>query len=324
MVKSTGVLYGASKTYKTWNLGLLAKYIYEKTGKPSLLITADGGGFKPIQKFVDAEIIMPLVITNDPSRLSLVRRVVEGYWPDEIDSEGIRRSKKMTKVNPGLVGGYLFEGITSIAESIHSLYRGKKTGMQPAFTEKVESELVDSTGQAMSNQTIGGLSMDSYGLVQGEMKYLLNYSWTLPADFIWWSGHEASAEDDITKKVVRGVALVGQAATPRIGKDIGYMIHAYRVEGEPDKVTKAKTFETRYYFMSHPDNLLQNVFWEASPRLDGDSIPDLLKKYPGGYFIPEYSKGLDEYLRVEDDLVTKGTGDIIAWKKAQDTAKEKK
>ena len=176
----------------------------------------------------------------------------------------------------------------------------------------------------MSNQTIGGLSMDSYGLVQGEMKYLLNYSWTLPADFIWWSGHEASAEDDITKKVVRGVALVGQAATPRIGKDIGYMIHAYRVEGEPDKVTKAKTFETRYYFMSHPDNLLQNVFWEASPRLDGDSIPDLLKKYPGGYFIPEYSKGLDEYLRVEDDLVTKGTGDIIAWKKAQDTAKEKK
>jgi len=321
MAKSTGVLYGASKTYKTYNLGLLAKYIYEKTGKPSLLITADGGGYKPIQQFVDAEIIMPLVITNDPSRLALIRRVVEGYWPDEIDSEGIRRGKKMTKVNPGLVGGYLFEGITSIAESIHSLFRGRKTGMQPAFSEKVESDLVDSTGQIMSNITIGGLSMDSYGLCQAEMKYLLNFSWTLPADFIWWSGHEASAEDDITKKVVRGVALVGQAATPRIGKDIGYMVHSYRMETGIDPKTKEKSFETRYYFQAHPDNLLQNVFWEASSRLPGDMIPELLKKYPGGFFVPSYDKGLDEYLRTEDELVVKGTDNIKVWKQKLDAAK---
>lgn len=320
MVKSCGVLYGASKTFKTWNFGLLAKYIYEKTGKPSLLITADGGGYKPIQKFVDAEIIIPLSITNDPSRLSLMRKIVEGYWPDNIDNEGIRQGKTMTKVSPNMVGGYLFEGITSIAESIHSLYRGKKTGMAAAFTENVQSDLVDSTGKPMTNVTVGGLSLDSYGLVQGEMKYLLNFSWTLPAEFIWWSGHEASAEDDITRKVVRGVALVGQAATPRIGKDIGYMVHTYKMETGEILVNgkKEKTYETRYYFQSHPDNLLQNVFWEASSRLAGDQIPELLEKYKGGYFVPSYTSGLDEYLRTEDNLVAKGTNDVLAWKEAID------
>lgn len=322
MAKCTGVLYGASKSYKTWNLGLLARYAYECTGRPSLLITADGGGFRPIQKFVDAGIIQPLVITNDPMRLVIARKVVEGYWPEAIDGEGIRQSKKMMKIPANSIGCYIFEGVTSIAESIHSLYRGRKTGMQPAFSETAISDLTDEKGNSLTPTTIGGLSMDSYGLVQAEMRYILNFSWTLPADFIWWSGHEASAEDDITRKVVRGVALVGTAATAKIGKDIGYMIHAYRVELEEDKVTKEKRFETRYYFQSHPDNLLKNVFWEASSRLAGDLIPELLEKYKGGYFVPEYSKGLDEYLRTEDMLVAKGTNDVIEWKARLDAKKE--
>jgi len=319
MAKSTGVLYGKSKLYKTWQLGLLSKYIYEKTGKPSLLITADGGGFTPAQQFVDAGLIQPLVITNDPSRLALMRKIVEGYWPEEINKEGIRTSKKMVKVPPDTIGGYLFEGVTSIAESIQSLYRGKKTGMNPAYTEVVQSDLTMENGSAMSQVIIGGLSMDSYSLTQAEMKYLLNFSWTLPAPFIWWTGHEASSEDEMTRKVFRGLALVGSAATPRIGKDIGYLIHAYQVE--VDKKVGDKTervVEVRYYFQSHPDNLMPNVFWEASPRIAGDLMPQLLEKYPGGYFIPKYTEGLADYLRFEDSLVEKGTNDLVEWKKNQD------
>lgn len=325
MAKSTGVLYGSSKSYKTWNFGLLSKYIYEKTNKPILMVTADGGGYRPIQKFVDAGIIQPLVITNDPSRLALVRRVVEGYWPESINSEGERDSKKMVLVPKDSIGGYIFEGVTSIAESIHTLYRGKKTGMNPAYSEIIKSELVGADSKELPNNiTVGGLSQDSYNLVQQEMKYILNYSWTLPADYIWWSGHEASATDELTNKVVRGIQLVGNAATPRIGKEIGGMIHAYKVEIEEDKVSKEKRFETRYYFQSHPDNLLKNVFWEASSRLAGDQIPDLLKKYPNGYFVPSYNKGLDDYLRTENELMAKGTNDVLEWKKKIDSKKEEK
>ena len=322
MAKSTGVLYGSSKTYKTWQLGMLSKYIYEKTGKPSRMITADGGGYKPIEKFVKAGLIEPLVVTNDSQRLALIRKTVEGYWPCEIDSEGIRQSKQMRKIQPNEYGGYFYEGVTSIAESIHSLYRGKKTGMNPAFSEDIKSELVGEKNETLDKMTMGGLSQDSYGLVQAEMKYILNFSWTLPVDYIWWTGHEASSEDEMTRKVFRGVALVGSAATPRIGKDIGYMIHAYKVELEEDKLTKEKRFETRYYFQSHPDNLLKNVFWEASSRLAGDQIPDLLAKYNRGYFVPSYNKGLDDYLRTEDELMAKGSDDIKKWKLEIDSKKE--
>lgn len=318
MAKSTGVLYGQSKTYKTWNLGMLAKYIYEKTGKPICFVTADGGGYKPIQEIVDTEIIQPLVITNDPSRLSIIRKIVEGYWPQDIDKEGIRQSTKMIKVSGEAIGGYIFEGVTSIAESIHQLYRGRKTGMQPAYTEDIKSDLTDSTGKALEGGKIGGLSMDSYGLVQAEMKYILNFSWTLPVDYIWWSGHEAQGEDESSKKTVRGIALVGTAATPRIGKDIGYMIHAYRVPTKEGKV------ETRYYFQTHPDNQFKDIFYEASSRLPGDKIPKLLEEYPGGYFVPGYDKGLDEYLRFEDKLIEEGTSTLSEWKKKIDAQKEQK
>lgn len=319
MAKSTGVLYGSSKLFKTWNLGLLAKYAYEKTKKPTLLVTADGGGYKPIQKFVDARIIQPLVITNDPSRLAIMRKIVEGYWPQDINSEGIRTGPKMLKIPEDFVGCYIFEGMTSIAESIQSLYRGKKTGMNPSFSEVIQSDLTTDKGVALSGGMIGGLSQDSYGLTQAEMKYLLNFSWTLPAPFVWWSGHEASSEDELTRKVFRGVALVGSAATPRIGKDIGNMLHAYKVEVDKKVGDKLeRQVEVRYYFQSHPDNLLTNVFWEASPRIAGDLIPELLKKYPGGFFTPSYTSGLDEYLRFEDELVSKSTGDLQAWKAEMD------
>ena len=319
MAKSTGVLYGASKTYKTWNLGLLAKYIYEKTGKPSCFVTADGGGFKPIQEFVDAEIVMPLVITNDPSRLSIIRKVVEGYWPLDINKEGIRQSSKMIKTTGDVVGGYIFEGVTSIAECIHQLYRGRKTGMQPAYCENIKSDLVDEVGKSIDvgGTTIGGLSMDSYGLVQAEMKFILNYSWTLPVDYVWWSGHEVQGEDEMNKKTVRGIALVGTAATPRIGKDIGYMVHAYRVPIQGG-------VETRYYFQSHPDNQFKDIFYEASSRLPGSLIPKLLEKYKGGYFVPKADgEGLDGYLRFEDKLIETGTSSIKEWKAKIDKEKEK-
>jgi hypothetical protein len=316
MAQSTGVLYGAAGCYKTWNLGLLSKYIFRKTKKPVRWVTCDGGGYKPIQSLIDAEIIYPLVLTDDPMRLVIMRKIVEGYWPKEIDKNGTRISKILEDENIKNYGGYIFEGVTSIAERLHELYRGKKTGMNPAFSEPIGSDLQDDKGNAIGGGNIGSFSMDSFGLIQGEMTRLLNYSWTLPVPYVWWSGHEAVAEDDITKKVVRGVALVGNAGTPRLAKNVGEMIHAYRVETGEQVINgkKEKTFETRYYFQPHPDNTLQNAFWEAKTRLPGDKIESLLKAFKGGYIVPEYTVGLDAYIETEELLLDQGTDELKEWK----------
>ena len=52
ILHNTLVLYGPTGTRKTVSIGDFAKYIYEKTGKKTRLLTADGGGWGPIQDVV--------------------------------------------------------------------------------------------------------------------------------------------------------------------------------------------------------------------------------------------------------------------------------
>src|SRR5712664_596051 len=56
------LLYGESGVGKTENLGLAALYVWEKYGKISRLVSADGGGWKPLQPYIDLGIIVPLSI----------------------------------------------------------------------------------------------------------------------------------------------------------------------------------------------------------------------------------------------------------------------
>src|SRR5215831_13149188 len=144
MATNTGVVYGATGTYKTVNLGFLAKSIFAKTKKRVRLITTDtgggAGGCAPIQDIIDAGIIEVLNLVNDPSRLLLLSKIVEGYWPKNIIN-GVRQDKKMLDPeNLKDIGGYFFQGITSIAESIHELYVGRNTGMNVAYSEKINSD----------------------------------------------------------------------------------------------------------------------------------------------------------------------------------------
>jgi len=315
MSENTGVLYGDTGLYKTWSLGLLSKYIFSRTKKPVGLVTADGGGFRPIKSFIEAGIIKPLVIIDDPMRMALMRKIAgEGQWPQDIDLDGNRLSKTMLTEGVKEFGGIFFEGMTSIAESLHRLYAGRKVGMNPAYTENVLSDLVNEKGIALKGEVVGSYSQDSYNIIQQEMIKLINSSWSLSCPYVWWTGHEAASEDELSRTQIRGVGLVGKAATPRIGRNVGSMIHAYTVETV--KVIGAKSekaWEVRYYFQPHPDRLIPNAFWSAKSRIPGDQMEKLLEKFPGGYFVPEYSKGLDEYIRVEEELIAGGSAELKNW-----------
>lgn len=312
MAKHTGCIYGATGTFKTWNLGLLAKEIFKRTKKPVRLVSCDGGKWEPVQKFVDAGMIHPLSLINDQERLYILRAIMNGFWPNKVDEQGNRVGKQMIK-NPTEFGGYLFEGITSIGERVLELYSGKKVGMNPAYSETLKSDFKDEKGNSMPDALIGAYSQDSYGVVQREMNQLVLRSWELPVDWVWWSGHEAQAEDEMNRETIRGIAVVGKKATARIPKNIGYLIHAFRVStGQGDK----RKEEVRYYFRSHEDPNVRNVFWDAKVRLSGDSIPALMKKYKEGYFVPGYNEqdkyveGLDDFIRFISKLEEEGSEDV--------------
>ena len=47
-------------------------------------------------------------------------------------------------------------------------------------------------------------------------------------------------------------------------------------------------------------------------------IPELLKKWPGGYFEPTIHSGLDEFLRFEDELLARSSDRERKWKEEID------
>lgn len=312
MADRTLALYGRSGTYKTANCGFVAQYIYEKYGKKTRYIYADGGSFAHIKPLADVGILEPLVIVDDPNPMAVIKGIlIDKLWPVDINKDFKRTSPKTT-TDMKDVGAYIIEGITSLAELLQSKYRGIKTGMSPAYTETVDKAL-----EGMSNHRIGSLSMDSYGIIQQEMGEIITRSWQLPVPFVMYTGHEAQGEDEQTRKAFRGIALVGNAATSKIGKRIGTMIHAQQVP----KSKESLELETRYYFQSHADPIFKEIAWEAKARVPANRVDDLLKTYPGGFFVPDKEHGLDDYMRIEDKLMETQLSKLEEWKSKVDKSR---
>src|SRR5690349_9943497 len=86
----THLLYGRSGTYKTTQIGYLAWWVWQKFRKRTRLVSADGGGWAPIQKFIDAGIIDACSIAKldvlKASPLSLIRKLAKGEFIKEIGS----------------------------------------------------------------------------------------------------------------------------------------------------------------------------------------------------------------------------------------------
>jgi len=75
------LFYGATGTHKTSNLGKAALWAMKKYGKPTRLVSADGGGWEPIQSLVDAGIVIPWQIRDRKFQIESVDQACQGYWP---------------------------------------------------------------------------------------------------------------------------------------------------------------------------------------------------------------------------------------------------
>jgi hypothetical protein len=112
------VLYGASGLYKTSEIGWTALYVLEKYGKRTRLVSADGGGFGPIQSLIDAGIVEVWPIRNRLHFIEAVDKACQGWWP--VDPRDPRSPIEPPNANPSIreVGLYAFEGLTSFGSGI--------------------------------------------------------------------------------------------------------------------------------------------------------------------------------------------------------------
>jgi hypothetical protein len=329
MAQTTICLYGSTDTAKTTQIGFLSLYLYKKYKKPLRLVSADtGGGWKSIQKYVDAGLVIPYSIRNEPNPLLALHKIVQGYWPMDMEN-GERKTGRFAK-DLSNVSSYAFEGLTSISDLIMNHMSGKKLSQDSAYkvtidasgleiissgkddtrTQFSKEKWTDDKGLALGTEVIGTAAQAHYGFVQDKVPIIMEKSWDLPVELVIWTAHEAVGEDNVNGATVRGPALVGKKGTSKLGRKVGMMIHSTKVgkvvANQPSSV------ELRYYFVTHADVTNPMLTWPAKPRVDSEVIPSLLEKFKGGYFVPTVhaGSGIDGYLEVEESLTAKGVDEL--------------
>lgn len=308
-------MFGDTGSGKTTALGEAAKYLYETTGgKVGRAIYSDVGGWKPIQGMVDAGIIEPYNITNEPNIPKLLHKLAQGYWPTKLEN-GLRPPDvKLVKSPPEVwekVGFYLYEGVTSSSELIMKYLRDTQ---QPIGGDPVGKFTIKADPIVGDEMLFCSNNMKHYDWVQGEMLVVLAELSSLPVAKVIITAHEATGQDNDTKDPIRGAAFVGKAATAKVGKNVGDYIHfeTYaKVQGEVINTTR------RAYFMAHPDPKFPNITYGCKPRIPLAEIGPVLKQFPGGFFDP---KDLGLYLEACDQAVLRSTTAVKEWRAKVDAS----
>lgn len=319
----SGVIYGDSGTFKSTAAKHFSHYIYETTGKSTLLLSMDGGGWVPMRPEVEAGIILPYRC-NTQVPLPVVRRISQGYFPINPEETDITQTD-FRRVDWAKFGGMIVEGLTSISQVLmrHLADKAIKTGEDATsqFTQKI---LVDGV---IVTESFAGNSKGHYGFVQSQLYSMVSNFVSLPCKYVLFTALESRTEDD-DRTTIYGPQVAGKKATNLVPSWVGDCLHSqsYPVEvtvqvPEPGtgKLVDSKVIETttRTYFMKHPDPNT-GIMFPAKPRLTPEKWPELKKLYPGGFFEPGLTEGFDKYLSVVDQLSTSQAGVMTEWRRKID------
>ena len=326
MLHNTLVLYGPTGSRKTSQIGEFAKYIYEKTGKVTRLVSTDGGGWAPIQDLINAGIIDAWRLTDEPELLSALMGASIGAWPKNLVN-GIRPGGPTFAPNDKAralagVGAYAIEGWFSIASACmrYLVSKGRK------INEDVVSKFTESGD--FGEFSFGAPSRGHYGFVQSFILDIIRNFSSLPVERVLYTSLEGKGEDKLTKGLQYGPAVAGSAITAAIPQYVGDCLHFedYTEESAVDPANpKQKLVETkiRCWFQSHPDTQT-GVMWPAKARLVPSKVPEF-KKLMGesGYFILG-QKSLRDYLYTQDRLLESSTDEAKKWKEQVDEVRKAK
>lgn len=299
------LLYGDSGLGKSTNARFFAQYEYERTRLPGILVTAEDSSKTIFQPLIDAGIVQPFFISKVKHPLVYVRKLTTGQIPFEDNGKEAWRPS----FTPGVYGFAIFEGLTTFGEGILEQMREEHR-----FLREQKGDAFEIAGEKFATA-----SQTAYGFAQMEMLRALKASGMLPVDRVLWTAHETSGQEEDTRAPLRGPAIVGSAATDRIKKYVGLMLHVEKMTKE-ERVNNEKIIRVypRIYFRNHPDPKFPNIFYPAKTTIPVEKQGELDKRFPGGYFEPgtQYGEGLDKFLKVEEELVRSSADDVKKWKES--------
>lgn len=324
-------IYGSSGSYKTTNAGRFAKYIYEKTGKKTRLISADGGGWKPLEHLIEIGIIVPWQISTIDNPLPIIRKLSKGYWPVVVEENGMRKIRVTppTAETWNEIGGYIVESFTSIGDTLMRDNTAKQRKVAQdvvgGFSETIDVQ--DSAGKVTKEtEKFSAPAMAHYGLVQNQVGEMVAAFRSLPVDTVLFTALEAKGEEKMTRRTVLGPAVIGGAVTSKVPSWVGACIHHQPIIDETTNVRnpkeKIQTRSVRLYFMPHLSEV-PGLEWPAKPRGEAEEMAKLLERFPSGYIESTPTEGLDVYLRAIDEAQGTAVPKAKAWKEKVDAERKK-
>jgi len=315
------LIYGASGTGKTENLGLAAKYVWEKYGKITRLASADGGGWKPLQPYIDLGIIQPFSLNAAKTPLKVTMAIAGGYWPKmKADGSGKEyvpldwRDVEGDEKNgiPG-VGCMCFEGLTSFADAIFiSLTRRKDIHIPETPKDSFVTD---------GDDYYGFSGRAHYGFVQNRIQEMVARANGLPFEKMVWTALENDGVDPETKETCYGPKVIGKALTGKAPAWFGDCIHLVdidsgeRVDDGRDDMHKlvkggVKVKKIRAYMANHPHKSTGHMY-----SAKGRTSAWVGKDFPPFFDVvinDVEQKGLNWIYTQEDELAKKAASVIAA------------
>src|ERR1700675_954110 len=124
---SCGLIYGAMNTTKTTKLGRVARYLFDKHGLRSRLISADNE-YDTLEDLIGEWIIEPFAMAAIPNPFPVLTKLSLGYWPVMQNGQVVMQQTSVEEWSK--IGAIMIEGTTTIAEMLlqDHIRKGRKIG----------------------------------------------------------------------------------------------------------------------------------------------------------------------------------------------------
>jgi hypothetical protein len=350
-------IWGPTGSRKTTQVKWFSRYIYERTGKSTLLYSLAGGGWSPMcDPEISAGIIIPYRGDASVTPLLAMRLISQGKWPlypeefneyltkianKEISDENMQKSS-LVPMDFSKVGGIAVEDWTSMSQVIMRYLSDKNISVGGENRNQIYKSGASATfrqwavvdGQPVE-EFFGSTILPDFNFVQNTLAGLVTNFNSLNVHTVMYTAMEGKTteEGEKNRAPIYGPAIEGKKATAFCGGWVGDLIHAQEYnlpplvekvpnpsgEGEVENIIVRDT--VRFYFRKHPDPA-NGIMCPAKPRCAPEAIKELDKIWPGGYFEPEWGAawGIDKYLSEMERLADDAakSDSMQAWREKAD------
>lgn len=195
------LLYGRTNAGKTALIGEQAEDVFVKTGLPTQLWTADKGGIKTIQPYIDLGLIRVEAI-GDCDPFIFLNKACAGYIRDA--------NKKWVKADLSKIGMVAFESFRSFADGMMVTMEQKLAGGVNIGGSANISFQASSDGETLK---ISAGNQSIYGVAQNQIRNEVWNSHKLDVPYLIWTSAVSKDEDIQAAGKVLGPDVIGKAMT---------------------------------------------------------------------------------------------------------------